>query len=76
MTKSWVKMRTAVFKGKVGLNRFVQEEYGDFGIGQLAGIVAAVVIIGVIVSTITGLLPEWIGQVWTWIGELFMQIGS
>ncbi|MCL1975341.1 MAG: hypothetical protein FWG61_04170 [Firmicutes bacterium] len=60
-------------------NRFsilAKEENGDFGIGQLAGIVAAVVIIGVVVSTITGLLPEWINDIWQWISDLFTQIGG
>jgi len=50
---------------------FVKDERGDFGIGQIAAIVAAVVIIGVIISVVTGFLPDWIEQLWTWITELF-----
>ena len=50
---------------------FAGEERGDFGIGQIAAIVAGIVIIGVIISAVTGNMQEWIGQVWDWISELF-----
>lgn len=50
---------------------FAKEEQGDFGIGQLAAIVAAVVIIGVVVTIVTGFLPEWIGTIWEKISDLF-----
>jgi len=50
---------------------FARDERGDFGIGQIAAIVAGVVIIGVIISVVTGFLPDWIEQLWSWITELF-----
>jgi len=56
---------------KGAVTGFVRDERGDFGIGQIAAIVAAVVIIGVIISVVTGFLPDWIEQLWTWITELF-----
>jgi len=50
---------------------FAKDEHGDFGIGQIAAIVAGVVIIGVVITVVTGFLPEWIDDLWTWITELF-----
>jgi len=54
--------------------KFGRDERGDFGIGQLAAAVAAVVIIGVMTMTITGLLPDWIGQIWSQITLWFERI--
>jgi len=66
---------TAVAKGAKGAKRaaigFARDERGDFGIGQIAAIVAGVVIVGVVITVVTGLLPEWIEQLWSWISELF-----
>jgi len=64
---SRVKCRTGLFK---------KDENGDFGIGQIAGIVAGIVIIGVVISTVTGRLPTWIDQLWEWITGLFDQTGG
>jgi len=67
MLLTWVKCRTGLF---------TKDENGDFGIGQIAGIVAGIVIIGVVISTVTGRLPDWIDQVWEWISGLFSQTGT
>ena len=64
---SWVRCRTALF---------TKDERGDFGIGQIAGIVAGIVIIGVVISVVTGRLPNWIDQLWEWITGLFDQVGG
>ncbi len=71
-----MNMYTLIEQTKLWAKNFLREERGDFGIGQIAGIVAAVVIVGVIVSTITGLLPNWIGEIWTMITGLFDRIGT
>jgi len=55
---------------------FAKDERGDFGIGQIAAIVAGIVIIGVVISVITGRLPTWIDQLWDWISGLFDQAGA
>ena len=60
---------------KEELAAIVEESRGDFGVGQIAAIVAGIVIIGVIIAVVTGLLPEWIEQLWTWITELFESAG-
>ena len=41
------------------------------GIKQIAGIVAAVAIIGFVVMLVIGLLPDWIDQIWDQITSLF-----
>ena len=48
-----------------------RDERGDFGIGQIAFIVAGIVIIGVIISLVTNRLPTWIDQLWDWVAGLF-----
>lgn len=67
------KVEGAFAKTKRWLKTFSKEERGDLGIGQIAGIVATIVIIGVVVAVITGLLPQWIDDLWTWITDLFNQ---
>ena len=63
-------------RAKCGISTFAKEERGDFGIGQIAAIVAAIVIIGVIISIVTGLMPNWIESIWGWIEELFDSAGA
>ncbi|MCL1905646.1 MAG: hypothetical protein FWG06_01410 [Clostridiales bacterium] len=59
------KMGMAVVQAKSSFGIFVKDERGDFGIGQIAAIVAAVVIIGLIVSIVTGNMESWIDTIWT-----------
>ena len=69
------KFRQLIARTKCKVIAFAAEERGDFGIGQIAGIVAGVVIIGVVISVITGLLPDWIDQIWEWVSGLFDKAG-
>ena len=57
-------------QAKNRISFFARDERGDFGIGQIAAIVAGIVIIGVVVTTITGRLPNWIDRVWEWISAM------
>jgi len=61
MLGSWVKCRIC---------DLTVDERGDFGIGQIAAIVAGIVIIGVLITAVTGRLGPWIDQLWDWITEL------
>jgi len=58
------------------MSAFAREERGDFGIGQIAAIVAAIIIIGVIISIVTGLMPDWISYLWDQITGLFDSFGA
>jgi len=51
------------------------DERGDFGIGQIAAIVAGIVIVGVLITAVTGRLGPWIDQLWDWIIELLDKTG-
>ena len=72
----WNKLQTKMASARLWANRLLHEEQGDFGVGQIALMVASVVVIGVIVMVITGLMPEWIESVWGRIEGWFDQIGS
>lgn len=65
------KMDIAIMQAKTGFGRFVKEEHGDFGISQIAMIVAAVVIIGLIVGFVTDNLGEFLEGLWDTITEWF-----
>ncbi|MBH5320055.1 hypothetical protein I6N90_19825 [Paenibacillus sp. GSMTC-2017] len=58
---------------KSKMQAFIKDERGEFGIKQIAGLVAVLVFIGIIVTTISGLLPDWIAYVWglftTWVDK-------
>ena len=63
----WAKYRAGIL---------AKDERGDFGIGQIAAIVAGIVIVGVVVATVTEALPNWIGEVWGWIKTLIVGEGA
>jgi len=63
-------------QAKSWMSNFAKEERGDFGIGQIAMIVAAIIIIGVIISIVTGLMPDWIEYLWGQITALFESFGA
>jgi len=66
LLRSWVKCR---------INNLTVDERGDFGIGQIAAIVAGIVIVGVLITAVTGRLGPWIDQLWDWIIELLDKTG-
>ena len=66
-----VQIKRLLMHAKSRLGIFAGDERGDFGIGQIAAIVAGIVIVGVIITIITGSMGDWIEQVWTWVTELF-----
>ena len=70
-----VRIKQLVIRKKEALKRIIREEKGDFGIGQIAAIVAGIVIIGVVISVVSGRLPDWIDDLWTWITDLFASAG-
>lgn len=47
------------------LRRFITEERGEFGIKQIALTVAAIVIIGVVVTIISTNADSWVSEIWT-----------
>lgn len=55
---------------------FIKDQRGELGVGQLAAMVAAVVIIGSITMVVSDNVGEWIGEIWTRINALFEQIGN
>jgi len=61
---------------KYKISTFVKDERGDFGIGQIVAIVAAIIIIGVIVSIVTGAMGEWVSYLWEQITGLFDSFGA
>ncbi|WP_195571399.1 hypothetical protein [Paenibacillus sp. 1001270B_150601_E10] len=46
------------------LKAVVGNERGEFGIKQIAITVAVIIIIGVVVSIITGSLDTWVEDIW------------
>ncbi|SMG59495.1 hypothetical protein SAMN06295960_4955 [Paenibacillus aquistagni] len=46
------------------LKAVVGNERGEFGIKQIAITVAVIIIIGVLVSVITGSLGDWVDAIW------------
>ncbi|NMM55442.1 hypothetical protein [Paenibacillus aquistagni] len=46
------------------LKAVVGNERGEFGIKQIAITVAVIIIIGVVVTTLSGKLPTWVGDIW------------
>lgn len=46
------------------LKAVVGNERGEFGIKQIAITVAVIIIIGVVVTTLSGKLPTWVGEIW------------
>ena len=63
-----IKLKLSLFTNRTCL--LAKDERGDFGIGQIALIVAGVVIVGVVIALVTDRLPTWIDQVWGWITGL------
>lgn len=49
---------------KSKIKAFFKEEKGDFGIKYIAITVAVIVLIGVAMTFIKGILPNWIEDVW------------
>lgn len=52
-------------KNNGGMASFWRDESGDFGVKQIAGTVAVIVVIGFVVSIIQTNLGTWINDVWT-----------
>jgi len=71
MMKICAKIDAVIVRAKAGICSFVKEEQGDFGVGQIAGIVAAVVIIGLVLGLVTDRLPDFIDDLWTTITGWF-----
>jgi len=67
----FVRIGQLLLQAKCRAGIFAKDERGDFGIGQIAAIVAGIVIIGVVIAVVTGFLPDWIDEVWNWIQDLF-----
>jgi len=61
---------------RLWLGTFAREERGDFGLGSIVAIVATIIIIGVIISIVTGLMPDWIDYLWQQITGLFDSFGA
>jgi len=44
------------------------------GVKHLAIIVAAIVLIGVFVMAVSGFLPGWIQEIWTWLFQFIKDV--
>lgn len=55
------------------IQRFVEDERGEFGIKQIAATVAVIVVIGFVVTAISGNMGTWVEEIWDQFMEL---IGS
>jgi len=69
------QIRMLIIRAKCRFGVLARDERGDFGIGQIAAIVAGVVIVGVLITVVTGRLGPWIDQVWGWIVDLLNKTG-
>ncbi|UQZ35410.1 hypothetical protein C2I18_18920 [Paenibacillus sp. PK3_47] len=73
--KGWLKMNNGLEKDEAAgaklsaagrLRRMLADERGAVGVKEIAITVAAIVIIGAVVSLVTGsLLGDWIDEIWT-----------
>lgn len=70
------QFRQIFVQAKRWMNTFVKEERGDFGLGQIVAIVATIIIVGVVISIVTGQMGDWIDYLWTAITDLFDSFGA
>lgn len=49
---------------KAWFRKLWKDEKGEFGIKQIAGTVAVIVIIGLVVGIVEGSLATWVSDVW------------
>ena len=70
------KIRQLFAQAKCGINTFAEEERGDFGIGQIVAIVATIIVVGVVISIVTGNMDDWIDYLWDAITGLFDSFGA
>lgn len=68
MKKIKEKMEVAKLKVFTETKQLLEEEKGEFGIKQLAITVGIIIIVGFVIGLLqSGLLEDWIGQVWTFL---------
>jgi len=65
-----IKIGLLYMQSKFWLRKFAKEERGDFGIGQIVAIVATIVVIGLIITAISGKLDGWIDTVWNGVSSM------
>ena len=70
------QIRQMYKQAKHRMNTFVKEERGDFGVGQIVAIVATIIIVGVIISLVTGAMEDWVTYLWTAITDLVDKFGA
>ncbi len=76
MKKLMVKAMILKEELKTAAARFAAEEDGDFSIKGIAGIVAVIVIIGVIVGVVSNNMDGWIGELWDKFQEMIDGYGA
>ena len=67
MSKIMDKINLVGVKMKLELNRLVEEERGDIGIKQLAIAVGVIIVIGAVVTALTGEMDSIVKDVWDWL---------
>lgn len=71
LTKLKAKKDALVAKAKMRISEFAKDEQGDFGVSQIAMIIVAIVIIGMIFLTVQERLPDLFNGFWESITDWF-----
>ena len=69
MKRVWNSINLAAVKAQLGISNLMKDEKGSLGIPQIGAIVAALVIIGFVVSTVSDSMSTWVAQVWSWLSD-------
>lgn len=70
------KMQISKIKVDVALNKLLEEERGDFGVKQIAMVVAVIVVIGFVIMALKAIMPDVVQDVWDFLFEQVKAIGG
>ncbi len=76
MNKIMEKMQISKIKVDVALNKLLEEERGDFGVKQIAMVVAVIVVIGFVIMALKAIMPDVVQDVWDFLFEQVKAIGG
>lgn len=76
MNKIVEKMEITKIKVDVALSNLMEEERGDFGVKQIAIVVAVIIVIGFVIAALETLMPTLVNDVWTFLFGQIKAIGG
>lgn len=76
MNKIIEKMQIAKIKVDVALRNLMKEERGDFGVKQIAMVVAVIIVIGFVIAALKTIMPDVVDDVWEFLFNQIKGIGG